>query len=336
MSPEVLQKAFQSYGYNSVILRGQAKGYRNTSYFAVSKSGESLNLILYKNEPGIIKRIKRIHVVSNQLALDGFPVRTPLNEQILKLKSSTTTRYSALYNYLEGTTIPWEAYTKDHIKMVGSALAKIHHSLKKVKTDVEFPLVSDEMSTILDAINNYYHDAGVVKAMQSKLAVSLDIKIIENLIQIIKLTKKLPNQQPLHMDFVRGNILFSNNTNAKHMLHCNKVAITGIIDLEKTSFGNPIFDIARSLAFLIVDSRLKTETKIRKYFLYSGYAKRGKEKLPNITIKGKPLLDELVTLFLIYDFYKFMKHNPYESLNANDHYIRTRDILIERKVLKCL
>ncbi len=74
----------------------------------------------------------------------------------------------------------------------------------------------------------------------------------------------------LHMDFVRGNILYSQN---------HELRISGILDFEKAAYGSPLFDIARTYAFLLVDCKYKSEKEIGKYFLRSGYIKRGKLKL---------------------------------------------------------
>jgi Ser/Thr protein kinase RdoA (MazF antagonist) len=134
-----------------------------------------------------------------------------------------------------------------------------------------------------------------------------------------KLLEKLgsgPSQQPLHMDFVRGNILFDDDK------------ITGILDFEKASLGHVIMDVSRTLAFLLVDCKYKTPEKVRKYFLKSGYFKDTGGKIINLK-----LMDLLIEMFLTYDFYKFLRHNPYESLLQNQHYLRTRDILINLGVI---
>ncbi len=114
--------------------------------------------------------------------------------------------------------------------------------------------------------------------------------------------------------------------------------MTGILDFEKTAYGHPVFDVARTLAFLLVDCEYKGEAKIRKYFLQSGYNKRGTVNFRNPIIKHgnrtTNLLESLIDLFLLYDFYKFLRHNPYEFLEQNHHYKRTRDILLTRNMLE--
>ena len=119
------------------------------------------------------------------------------------------------------------------------------------------------------------------------------------------------------MDFVRGNILFDGSD------------ITGILDFEKTAMGHNFVDIARTLAFLMVDCKFKTVDKVVKYFLYSGYHKRGQMK----DVGDKAILNQLIEMFLVYDFYKFLRHNPYESLHLNEHYVRTNHILDKRGVI---
>ncbi len=127
------------------------------------------------------------------------------------------------------------------------------------------------------------------------------------------------------MDFVRGNILFKGSK------------ICGILDFEKAGYGIKLLDIARTLAFLLVDCKYKNEVKIRKYFLQSGYIKRGgadfNRRIINTADKKLDLLEELVNTFLIYDFYKFLRHNPYEFLHQNEHFIRTKKYLLERGVI---
>jgi hypothetical protein len=49
---------------------------------------------------------------------------------------------------------------------------------------------------------------------------------------------------------------------------------------------------------------------------------------------GSSELEKLVSIYWIRDFWKFLQHNPYESLSSNEHYIRTRDKLIDRGYIK--
>lgn len=333
MQKSIIKRAFLAYGYPDVRLIEAKKGYRNTSHFAKNLDELMFNLIVYKDEVGITSRIERIHDVSYHLAQNNLPVRAPLSTRILTLRSSGSTRYAALYNYLHGETIAWEGYTKHHIKLVGMGLAHIHAALQDTQYASDFPHVHDELLAIIDTMVLYFGNEGVSLAMRHKLHTSIKPNVLLNLKKIIKMCSKLPNKQPLHMDFVRGNILFCENDSHSHELSISSYSISGILDLEKTAVGHPIFDIARTLAFLIVDSKYKSEEKVRKYFLRSGYVKRGERKLPNIHYEGNDVLESLITLFLLYDYYKFMKHNPYESLEYNEHYIRTKNALQQKGVL---
>jgi Ser/Thr protein kinase RdoA (MazF antagonist) len=166
-------------------------------------------------------------------------------------------------------------------------------------------------------MQTYFAQAGVQKALKSKLHISTPKHLHDHLLALDNLART-PGQQPLHMDFVRGNILFTPTTSQ----------VSGILDFEKVAWGHPTFDVARTLAFLLVDCKYKTEPKIRKYFLHSGYNKRGKA-----TFTGGANLEKLIDMFLTYDFYKFLLHNPYESLPDNEHFVRTQALLHERNIV---
>ncbi len=246
--------------------------------------------------------------------------------RIIKLKYGTFEQHAAVYNYLPGHTIPWEAYTKDHIKLLGQAMSDMHTRLQTL--DCPLPNAADEYILLTQIMADYFSDKGVQKALRDKLKLSIQPDVFKSQREFLGLLDGLDGQQPLHMDFVRGNILFTESTAAQHMLSLNKVAISGILDFEKTALGHPIFDIARTLAFLLVDCKYKTEEKIRKYFLVSGYNKRGANNFSEAR-----LLEGLINIFLMHDLYKFLRHNPYEFLNQNQHFIRTQDLLIKRSLL---
>jgi Ser/Thr protein kinase RdoA (MazF antagonist) len=343
------------------------KGYRNQTHPIELTDGQLVNLIIYKQEPGIVAKIKHANAAADFLASKGFPARKTYSSKIVQLKAGQHTKYASLYYYLPGNTIPWEAYTQNHIKLLGMAMANMHHVLRKLDLP-DLPAVADEYHTIFNHMSDYFTRSGVRSALQSKL--DLQPPAIDKHKQILKKTGNLPSQI-LHMDFVRGNVLFvdigsaptnrlplprhpgpelgssknellidwipdqvrndGNQSRLTPKLQLGHVSLTGILDFEKTSQGHPIFDVARTLAFLLVDSKFKTEAKIRKYFLQSGYIKRGGGQLDTPAMR---LLEPLLDVFLLYDFYKFLRHNPYESLPHNQHFVRTRDILLQRKVIE--
>lgn len=336
MQQATIRRAYTQYGLHDTKLIAAQKGYRNTSYPCELSDGSTVNLIVYKQEDGMYERIMRIHRVSTVLAAHNLPVRNVYDPRILSLKTNNSVRYAALYEYLPGHTIPWEAYTKHHIKLVGMAMGFIHTALKDCKDTS--PAVADEYLVIYERMQKYFSEAGVVNALQKKLSLQVNLQLFGFYHAILKQTKHLPDQQMLHMDLVRGNILFdSTDKHPEAMLQTGGYAITGILDLEKTAYGHPVFDIARTLAFLLVDSKYKSPEKVRKYFLHSGYVKRGARKIPHITYtqngEKHDVLAALTTFFMLHDFYKFLRHNPYESLHENEHFLRTRAMLIDQKVL---
>nr|AIA17459.1 Phosphotransferase enzyme family [uncultured bacterium] len=315
MPPEVIARILRAYNVPYSRVAAPQKGYRNTSYGI----NGIYNLILYKSEAGILARIKNANTVGAFVAAAGMSARTPRNPRILKLASGGRVRYAALYNYLPGSTIPWEAYTMDHIKALGQAMSDMHQTLSLYDTQ-SLPDVADENSALLKRMQRYFVDTHVAGALTSKLGIH---SVRCHFFDVLAASKKLPGQHALHMDFVRGNILFEGSK------------ITGILDFEKAAKGSPLYDVARTLAFLLVDCKYKQENKIRKYFLQSGYIKRGAAELRDYMVNGMSVLESLVDFFLLHDFYKFLRHNPYESLPQNEHFVRTKAMLLKRGLIEC-
>ncbi len=323
LSEAKLAEVAALYGVSIASYGPVEGGYRNVSHSFVGKDGKEYNFILYKNEPGITQLIQRTNALGAHVAAKGLPVRAPLDERILKVGR----RYGSLYGYLDGVTIPWEAYAKRHIKLLGAAMAKFH----TVAADYAGPALPD-VEAVYEAIcgrmDAYFADESVQRALREKL--QLNVKVPDSSDFLID-ARKLPGRTSLHMDLVRSNVLFR-AAKAGDALVVDGIALSGILDLEKAATGHPLFDVARTLAFLLVDCPKPAE-KTRKYFLDSGYRKRGGRNLQPVVVAGGDMLERLVTLFLTYDFYKFLKQNPYESLPKNHHFKRTVHILVARKVL---
>lgn len=325
----LVRRILAQYGYAEVELLAPGKGYRNHSYPAQLPGGLVVNLMLYKREPGMLSRIQRANQVANFVHAHGLPARHTHDARIMRLTTSHGHAYAALYDYLPGETIPWEAYTQKHLKRLGKSLSDLHMVLGTL-ADSDLPSVAAEYRVIASRMRQYFADAGVQRAMFEKLRLTISPSTFEDFDSLMAACEHLPGQQALHMDFVRSNVLFTEAN--------GEPEISGILDFEKTALGSPLFDIARTLAFLLVDCKYKPAPKVRKYFLYSGYQKRGDATFTNVSVRvngqSHNVLEELVTLFLVHDFYKFMHHNPYESLEQNEHFVRTRDILLERQIIR--
>jgi Ser/Thr protein kinase RdoA (MazF antagonist) len=205
-------------------------------------------------------------------------------------------------------------------------MSNMHSAL--AHADLSLPsTVAGEYQAIFGRMQRYFNDAQVSSALHQKLNLRLVATDLSYYLALLEKLTTLPGQQPLHMDFVRGNILFTGSK--------EKTRLCGILDFEKTATGHPLCDIARTLAFLLVDCHLP-ESKIRKYFLYSGYTKRGQAVFRNLILKNArhtTMLEALVDLFLLHDFYKFLRHNPYEFLLQNHHFRRTQELLLKRAVI---
>ncbi len=314
----VIARILAEYGLDYTRVLDPQTGYRNRSYAVMLAGGRTANVILYKTEPGILAKIRAANTVSNYLAEHGFPTRQTIDPRIITLRYGGKVKYGAVYNYLPGRTIPWEAYTMKHLKLLGATMGRMHAALREMKPPAgTLPDLNLGSRDLVSRMNAYFARANVQAAMQAKLGVTLRPAIFKAYTKLLLACVNLPNQQPLHMDFVRSNILFEGS------------AISGVIDFEKTAHGHPVFDIARTLAFLLVDCKYKSEPKIRKYFLKSGYIKRGGQDL----VKNN-LLEHLVNLYLLHDFYKFLLHNPYDFLEQNEHFVRTKHLLIARGLVK--
>jgi Ser/Thr protein kinase RdoA (MazF antagonist) len=317
MYQSVLSKVLNAYGIEYQRIFDYQKGYRNEIWPVLTADDQMINLTFYKREPEIIERIKRANSASEFLAASAMPTRKRFDNRILSLKNGNLETNVCIYDYLPGSTIPWEAYTMEHIKTLGGTMSDMHSILSGMHV-AGFPSVYDEYLAIIDRMKTYFNSTQVNNAILRKLNLSLNLNKLDEYIKLLEQYYLLPGQQVLHMDFVRGNVLFNDDAE-----------ITGILDFEKTAMGHTVVDIARTLAFLLVDCKYKQPKKIIKYFLYSGYTKRGQNK----DIGDKDARAKLMEMFLVYDFYKFLRHNPYESLHLNEHYNRTKDILVKRGVV---
>ncbi|MDB5178321.1 MAG: thrB [Patescibacteria group bacterium] len=325
----IIGRILSGYGIPAARILAPQSGYRNRAYPVILPDQTALNLILYKSEPGIVVKIRHANHVSDFLAGRGLPARGTYDPRIIRLRAPTRDKYGALYRYLPGRTIPWEAYTQAHIKLLGGTLSAMHAALRELPTGVQLNPVEDEYEAIIGRLSTYFGMREVRTALAAKIGYVPRPATLGRMRHVLRLCRALPSSQALHMDFVRGNILFGGAGEGLY--------ISGILDFEKTATGHPVFDIARTLAFLLVDCKYKTEAQIRKYFLVSGYNRRGQAHFDTPVLKSHnhqlDVLEELVDLFLIYDWYKFLRHNPYEYLDQNEHYVRTTGILMERGII---
>lgn len=326
MYQKYISRLLSLYAIDPLRIHEPQKGYRNEIYPVETTTGEMVQVTFYKSEIGILKRVARADRVSSYLSDNGMPARRRINQKTAQLRSPSRTIYAGLYNYLPGSTIAWEAYSRKHIVLLGKTLSDMHATLASYKAIDESP-IEDELGALLIRIKAYFSDHRVSLALADKLGVTLSIHYLHFAL-MMNGVRRLPGKQSLHMDFVRSNVLFS-PAKPGDVCTFESLSISGILDFEKTATGHPLYDVARSLAFLLVDCKYKSAESVTKYFVHSGYQKRGQAHL----VHTGRLLDEMVLFFLIHDFYKFLQHNPYEMLWQNEHFIRTRDILRHRGVL---
>lgn len=320
---ETLRAIAEKYGYDAAVIDRPQSGYRNTSFRFRTTRGDDLNFILYKREPDVVRLIRRTNALGGYVSERGLPVRAPVDARVLRVGQ----RYGALYQYLGGETIPWEAYAMKHIKLLGMAMARFHAAARGFEGDLLD--IEDVYAAIVLRMSAYFGDANVERALRDKLGVAVDVP---DFMALLDQTRRLPARAVLHMDLVRSNVLFRGARTGDSFTVGN-TTLSGILDLEKAARGHVLFDVARSLAFLLVDCA-KPEASVRRYFLESGYRKRGEQNMQPVRLPSGDMLESLITLFLTYDFYKFLRQNPYESLPENHHFMRTAAVLRARKVIQ--
>jgi len=326
MHKDVLPQILSRFGVEAKSIDVAQKGYRNNTYRVIDESARAYNLIVFKKEPNAIAHIRLSNSVGQFLHERNLPVRHPIDSRVLKTFKGPPPTYAGLYNYLPGETIPWEAYTRKHLVNLGKTFSDMHGLLADYEYSKSDPRAHEVQVYQLKRMATYFKKPGVTTAMKDKLGLSIITDQLQPLEKLLEVVGNSSNKQMLHMDFVRGNILFN-----------EQAEITGIIDFEKASVGHPVLDVARTLAFLLVDCKYKSQLEVQKAFFYSGYQKRGSAALPRIVDLGcdrtMEILSQLVGLFLLHDFYKFLLHNPYESLLGNEHYVRTATELLKRNIL---
>lgn len=336
LSPAELSRVCDAFGLAGFVVENTAAGYRNAVYMLANTAGQRCCLLLHKQEPDCVARLRRVNDLSVHLQAAQLPVRYPADERILRLRGTKSIRYVTLQAYLPGDTIAWESYSMKHIKLLGWSMAELHRALRQVPSG-NFPWVVSEYETIVGRMRRYFSAAPVRQALASKLSVEVSWATLDRLERFLAACHTLGDQQLLHMDFVRGNILYRSG-NASDRFTIGSVSLSGIIDFEKAAVGHPLFDIARTLSFLLVDCSGKTEAQIRKYLLRSGYEKRGQSQLKPVSVTDAngdehDVLETAIDLFLLYDTYKFLRANPYESLPENYHFAHTKQLVLQRGLL---
>jgi Ser/Thr protein kinase RdoA (MazF antagonist) len=144
MDEEIIARILDAYGVKYTKLLPVEKGYRNENHPFVTPHNECVNLIIYKREPGIKERIMRANRIADYLAGHGFGARRTYDRRIIQLYEG---KYAALYQYLPGKTIPWEAYTMKHLKALGKAMGDMHALLSAADAR-DLPDAADEYIAI--------------------------------------------------------------------------------------------------------------------------------------------------------------------------------------------
>lgn len=284
------------------------------------------------------KRLEQAYLVAEYLDNNGIPCRTPIRtksqETLIKIEldNSVNKNYFGLYKYLPGKTVPWESYTRRHLRALGLYTSQIHKLLSDYNQKIShFQKWGSYLHKDSKKLLKYFTKNQ--NPIVSKLGIDINYKKLN---KIIEKLKNLQNEQIVHYDLVRGNILFSEEK--QQLIY----PITGILDFEKTMLANPIIDIARTYSFLLIDCKYKNDEEIKRYYFDQGYKqeepKKGKLEIDNIPSKldSETKFAQLVNYFWYRDLWKFLTSNPYESLDRNYHFRQTVDRLVQNRYVTML
>ena len=82
MREAIIQQIARQYGLPDTVVLSTEKGYRNESHPLLLADGRRANIIVYKNEPGILQKIRTANQTANFLAARGFPARRGAGRQL--------------------------------------------------------------------------------------------------------------------------------------------------------------------------------------------------------------------------------------------------------------
>ncbi len=286
----------------------------------------ALNYFLPKHKAQLEQAYETAEILSRHGIPCRIPHKTDTGRHLIEVKipGSENKHFFGIYNFLPGSTLPWEGWTRRHLRSLGSTMAKMHEIWKAARIDTQnLP----EWNSYLN--HDYEHLCGYfiknAPYIQSKLSLKFDKEACDQLIDSIKQLSQSFESQLIHYDLVRGNVLFSDKK--EKLIY----PIIGIIDFEKVMLAPVIVDIARTLAFLIVDCKYKTENEISRYFFDEGcLAQSENQQAKKFSLEA---LKPLVLYFWLRDLWKFLLSNPYESLKENYHFNKTVEQLIKHKLI---
>lgn len=302
------------------------EGYMNTCILInISNPKQNFIFIIYNpnrySNNNKIQQIEDTYHTAKYLEDHGIPVRTAIKtktgKHLVRInlgKTDQDIRTVGLYNYLPGKTLPWEAYTRRHIKSLGLCMARIHKTWESMNFQkLSIPRWKTYLKKDSAKILDYFTRNQDTIAQKLRLQLNAD-----KMMTIVKNIQQLDENQIVHYDFVRGNILFSDKKEDE------TYPITGIIDFEKTMIATPEVDIARTISFLLIDCKYKTDKQISQNFIKEGYIRMGNGRISRLDV-----INTLMIYFWVRDIWKFLSSNPYDSLSLNYHYQETKTRLLD-------
>jgi len=315
---------FPASGKKYVVIFYNANRYRTEKSF--QRLTQIDDIASYLDENGIPARTSVLNKMGGSITKLDFQFHVD-GENLMESSSQEPIRrrFFAIYNYLPGKTLPWEAYTRRHLRSLGMMMARMHTKLRRYSGNIssipvwDLYFANDSKEMLAYFLKNE-------KSITQKLALKINEREIKALYQKIRdlIPTTKPCYQLTHCDFVRGNVLFSD---VKERF---VYPITGVLDFEKIMLAPIEVDLARTLAFLFVDCKYKSEEDILRYFISEGYS--GKLAPQRYVDSMETEFNDInIKYYMLYfwlrDLWKLLQCNPYEDLRMNYHFKKTVEIL---------
>lgn len=343
---EILMKYYpqQLEGAAKIEIRELEQGYMNTAFTVAVldelslQKGRKFVVVIYnvnRYNDQSKKFLTQTYQAASALERSGLPARTAVqnfkSQLISEVKfSDGKIRLIGLYRYLPGSTIPWEGYTRRHLRALGRTMAEVHKIWSKYDGESsDIPCWGNYLESDCESMFGYFNanENFIKNKLKVKLNSERGKQTINELRGVrIEVNSQCDLYQLIHCDFVRGNILFSDQKKDQ------TYPITGILDFEKVMHGPREADLGRTLAFLLVDCKYKTRQEIDQYFLREGYLLKidQSESYSKLSFNK---LQTYINYFWMRDFWKLLQCNPYEDLSLNFHYGKTLQELKKQKLI---
>lgn len=252
---ENLQQALlKNYEVERVKLISPILGGLQHRHFFVATDRGDWRLRLYSENKSDWLDVVNEYKVLEVLIAAGLPVYQPvINRQGEFLTHFTTNgaRHTfSMVTFLPGEPLIPERVEKEHLRVVGEVLAKIHKALEKLPFDSSLPRldVYQKFSSAQEGfdtlIEQNYLAVDWTMLARSKKLVGKVRRLVKDSHQGLLARSAFGAEQWLHGDYAQSNLLFKDGN------------LSGILDFTSLMWGLPIDDLAEGIVgfYWVIDS----------------------------------------------------------------------------------